>query len=213
MKFLFDFFPLILFFGMYKWGVGSPEAAQALANTYLSSIVSGGIVPKDQAALMLATLVAIVGTIGQILYLLLRRRKVDGMLWLSLVVVAVFGGAGIFFHDEVFIKWKPTILYWSFSLAFLVGYKFFNKNAMRVVLETQVKLPEPVWARLLYAWILFYAFMGLLNLLVAFVIFKADLNAWVNFKFYGASGLLLAFIIGQTIVLAKYMQEDSNEQP
>src|SRR3954465_14788835 len=152
MKFLFDFFPLILFFGMYKWGVGSPEAAQSLANHYLSGFVSGGVVPKDQAALMLATLVAIVGTFAQILYLLVRRRKVDGMLWLSLVVVAVFGGAGIFFHDEVFIKWKPTILYWSFSLAFYVGFVFFNKNAMRVVLETQVKLPEPVWTRLLYAW-------------------------------------------------------------
>jgi intracellular septation protein len=213
MKFLFDFFPLILFFGMYKWGVGSPEAAQALANQYLSGLVSGGVVPKDQAALMLATLVAIVGTFGQILYLLIRRRKVDGMLWLSLVVVAVFGGAGIFFHDEVFIKWKPTILYWCFSLALAVGAVFFKKNGIRVVLETQVKLPDPIWKGLLTAWILFYTAMGFINLLVAFVIFKNDLNAWVNFKFYGATGLLLAFIVGQTIVLAKYMQEDTNEQP
>jgi intracellular septation protein len=213
MKLLFDFFPLILFFAMYKWGVGSPEAAQALANQYLSGLVSGGVVPKDQAALMLATLIAIVGTFAQILYLLARRRKVDGMLWLSLVVVAVFGGAGIFFHDEGFIKWKPTILYWCFSLALLVGSVFFKKNGIRVVLETQVKLPELVWSRLLMAWILFYAAMGIINLLVAFVIFKSDLNAWVNFKFYGATGLLLAFIVGQTIVLAKYMQEDTNEQP
>jgi intracellular septation protein len=213
MKFLFDFFPLILFFVMYKWGVGSPEAAQALANQYLSGIVSGGVVPKDQAALMLATLVAIVGTFAQILYLVARRRKVDGMLWLSLVVVAVFGGAGIFFHDEAFIKWKPTILYWCFSLALVVGWVFFKKNGIRVVLETQVKLPDVIWSRLLVGWILFYLAMGCINLLVAFVIFKSDLNAWVNFKFYGATGLLLAFIVGQTIVLAKYMQEDTNEQP
>jgi intracellular septation protein len=213
MKFLFDFFPLILFFCMYKWGVGSPEAAQALANQYLSGLVSGGVVPKDQAALMLATLVAIVGTFAQILYLLARRRKIDGMLWLSLVVVGVFGGAGIFFHDEAFIKWKPTILYWCFSLALAVGWVFFKKNGIRVVLETQVKLPELVWMRLMYGWILFYLIMGFINLLVAFVIFKSDLNAWVNFKFYGATGLLLAFIVGQTIVLAKYMQEDTNEQP
>ncbi len=212
MKFLFDFFPLILFFGMYKWGVGSPEAAQALASQTLSAFVSGGVVPKDQAALMLATVVAIFGTFGQILYLLARRQKVDAMLWLSLVVVAVFGGAGIFFHDEVFIKWKPTILYWCFSLALALGMALFKKNGIRVVLETQVKLPEIIWARLLTAWIVFYFMMGILNLLVAFVLYKSDLNAWVNYKFYGATGLLLAFIVGQTIVLAKFMQEDGNEQ-
>ncbi len=162
---------------------------------------------------MLATMVAIVGTFTQILYLLIRRRKVDGMLWLSLVIVAVFGGAGIFFHDEAFIKWKPTILYWCFSLGLAGGAVFLKKNGIRVVLETQVKLPEPVWKGLLLAWILFYFAMGVINLLVAFVIYKTDLNAWVNFKFYGATGLLLAFIIGQTIVLSKYMQEDTNEQP
>ncbi len=212
MKLLFDFFPLILFFVMYKWGVGSPEAAQALASQYLSGLVSGGVVPKDQAALMLATMVAIVGTFTQILYLVARRRKVDGMLWLSLVVVAVFGGAGIFFHDEAFIKWKPTILYWCFSLALAIGWVFFKKNGIRVVLEAQVKLPEIIWSRLLLGWILFYLAMGIINLVVAFVVYKTDLNAWVNFKFYGATGLMLAFIIGQTIVMAKYMQEDSNEQ-
>jgi intracellular septation protein len=209
MKLLFDLFPLILFFGMYKWGVSSPEAAQALANQFVSGFVSGGVIPKDQSALMLATLFAIVGTLAQIVYLLLRRRKVDGMLWLSLVVVAVFGGAGIFFHDEVFIKWKPTILYWSFTLALFAGQALFKKNGIRTVLESQFKLPDAVWARLLLAWELFYLAMGFLNLFMAFVVYKSDLTAWVNFKFYGATGLLLAFIVGQTFYLAKYLQEDA----
>ena len=209
MKFLFDLFPLILFFTMYKLGVSNPEMAQDLANQWVSGFVSGGIVPKDQAALMLATIVAIIGTVGQIAYLIARRRKVDGMLWLSLVIVAGFGGAGIFFHDEVFIKWKPTILYWSFSIALLVSQFGFKKNGIRTVMESQIKLPEEVWARLGVVWIVFYAAMGVINLFVAFVYYKGDLSAWVNFKFYGATGLLLAFIIGQTLFLSKYLQDDA----
>jgi intracellular septation protein len=209
MKFLFDLFPLILFFLSYKIGIGNPEMAQQLANSLFSGVVSGGVVPKDQAALMLATAVAIVGTAAQIAYLLLRRRPVDAMLWVSLIVVAVFGGAGIFFHDETFIKWKPTILYWCFGLALLIGQVFFKKNGVRTIMEAQVKLPDAVWTRLLTAWIVFYGAMGVLNLYVAFVLFKSNQAAWVNFKVWGGTVLILAFIVAQTFALAKYLEEDA----
>ncbi|MES2298319.1 MAG: septation protein A [Pseudomonadota bacterium] len=208
MKFLFDLFPLILFFATYKWGTGHVESAQALGNQFLSSMVAGGAVPADLAALTLATAVAILGTVGQIVYVKLRGRKVDGMLWLALIVVGVFGGAGIYFHDKTFIKWKPTILYWCFALALYIGQVVFKKNGVRTAMEAEFKLPDFVWTRLLYAWVLFHAAMGFLNLFVAFVLFKENDNAWVNFKFYGLTGMMLVFIVGQTIFLAKYLEEN-----
>lgn len=79
---------------------------------YLSGFVSGGPIKADQAPWILATLVGIVATACQVSYLLLRGRKVDGMLWLSLFIFVVFGGASIYLHDDFFPKWKPTLIYW-----------------------------------------------------------------------------------------------------
>ncbi|RYE74857.1 MAG: septation protein A, partial [Oxalobacteraceae bacterium] len=111
MKFLFDMFPVILFFGVFKWGESNTDAAQSMVGQYLSGLVSGGSVGPEQAPILLATAVAIIATIAQIGYLLARGRKVDGMLWVSLAIIVVFGGATIYFHNEAFIKWKPTVLY------------------------------------------------------------------------------------------------------
>jgi intracellular septation protein len=121
MKFLFDLFPVILFFIVYKFADGHQEAAHALALQYMGGLISGGNVSAEQAPIMLASAVGIIATILQILYLLARGRKVDGMLWLSLGVIVVTGGATIYFHDQTFIMWKPTILYWAFALALFVA--------------------------------------------------------------------------------------------
>jgi intracellular septation protein len=115
MKFLFDLFPVILFFIVFKWADGQPGGRPRPRRP-----VPGRPGFRRQASprpspIMLATVVGIVATVLQIGYLLARGRKVDGMLWLSLGVIAVFGGATIYFHDENFIKWKPTILYWVFA--------------------------------------------------------------------------------------------------
>ncbi|MGV3653079.1 MAG: septation protein IspZ, partial [Noviherbaspirillum sp.] len=131
MKFLFDLFPVILFFGMFKWGEANPDAAQALAGQYLSAMVSGGEVTASQAPILLATALAILATLAQIGWLLLRGRKVDGMLWVSLAIITVFGGATIYFHNETFIKWKPTVLYWLFGAALVVAQVMFRKNLIR----------------------------------------------------------------------------------
>ncbi len=207
MKFLFDLFPVILFFLVFKWGEGHAATVQSVVQQYLSGLVSGNaVVPPDQAPILLATAVAIVATLAQIGYLLARRRKVDGMLWMSLVIIGVFGSATIYFHNENFIKWKPTVLYWCFSLALLVSQLFFNKNLIRTMLEKQLALPEPVWTRLSFAWAAFFAFMGGLNLLVAFGL-NLSTATWVNFKLFGATGLMFVFVIGQTIYLSKYMKD------
>lgn len=209
MKFLFDMFPLILFFGAYKWGSGHEEAAHSVVAQYLSGLISGGVVAAAQSPLILATAVGIAATVVQIGYLLARGKKVDGMLWLSLVVIGVFGGATIYFHDDTFIKWKPTLIYWLSGLALLIGQVVFKKNLLRKGMEAQIKLPEEVWLKLVFAWIGFLAAMGALNLLVAFVIYKGDTGAWVSFKAFGATGLFLVFVIGQTLFLSKYIKEDA----
>jgi intracellular septation protein len=212
MKFLFDLFPVILFFIVFRLGEGHQEAAHGFVTHYMGGLISGGAVPAAQAPIMLATAVGIVATLLQIGYLLVRGRKVDGMLWLSLGVIAVMGGLTIYFHDENFIKWKPTILYLAFALALFVAQVGMRNNLMRKVMEEQISLPDAVWARLGYAWMLFFAFQAVLNLVMAFVVFRDDTSAWVSYKMFGATGLFFAFVVGQTLVLSRYIHEPEQEQ-
>ena len=179
MKLLFDVFPVILFFIAFK-----------VYDIYV------------------ATAVAIGATFGQIGWLWLRGRKIDKMLWVSLGVITVFGGATLFLADETFIKWKPTVLYWLFGAALAVASLGFRKNLVRAMMEKQVSLPDEVWARLLASWIAFFAVMGALNLYVAYS-FSTD--AWVNFKLFGGIGLMLVFVLLQGVMLAKHVQ-DKNER-
>jgi len=139
MKFLFDIFPVVLFFVAFK-----------LYDIYV------------------ATAVAIAATVVQIAWVWLRHRKVDKMLWVSFGVIAVFGGATLVLQDETFIKWKPTVLYWLFAGALAIAELGFRKNLIRAMMESQIALPEPVWRRLLASWIGFFAVMGAINLAVAF---------------------------------------------
>ena len=175
MKFLFDLFPVILFFVAFK-----------LSDIYV------------------ATGVAIAATCVQIGWLALRRKRIDAMLWVSFAVIVVFGGATLALQDETFIKWKPTVLYWLFAIVLAVAALAFRRNLIRAMLGKQVELPEPVWSRLNWSWIGFFVFMGAVNLYVAFN-FSTDL--WVSFKLFGGMGLMLVFVIGQALFLARYMEE------
>lgn len=204
MKFLFDMFPVILFFGVFKWGESHADAAQAMVGQYLSGLVSGGSVGPEQAPILLATAVAIVATIAQIAYLLIRGRKVDGMLWVSLAIIVVFGGATIYFHNEAFIKWKPTVLYWVFAVVLIGAQVTMGKNLIRMMMKAQIDLPDPVWTRLNLAWAGFFAAMGALNLYIAF---NFPTAVWVNFKLFGFMGLMIAFVVAQTMFLSKYIKD------
>lgn len=204
MKFLFDMFPVILFFGVFKWGEGHADAAQAMVGQYLSGLVSGGSVGPEQAPILLATAVAIIATIAQIAYLLIRGRKVDGMLWISLAIIVVFGGATIYFHNEAFIKWKPTVLYWVFAVVLIGAQLTMGKNLIRLMMKAQIDLPDPVWTRLNLAWAGFFAAMGALNLYIAF---NFPTSVWVNFKLFGFMGLMIAFVVAQTMFLSKYIKD------
>lgn len=204
MKFLFDLLPVILFFAMFKWGEAHPDVAQSLVSQYMSSLVSGGVVTAAQAPILLATAVAIAMTIAQIGYLLARGKKVDAMLWVTLAIISVFGGATIYFHNETFIKWKPTVLYWSIGAAFLGSQILMKKNLVRTMMEQQLTLPDSIWQRLSLAYVAFFIAMGLLNLYVAFNFSTAT---WVNFKLFGGMGLMFVFVIAQTLFLSKYVKD------
>lgn len=208
MKFLFDFFPILLFFGVFKLGERNPDAAHGIVSDYLSSVVAGGAITPGQAPIILATVVVILATMAQIAYVKLRGRKVDGMLWISLAVITIFGGATVYFHDDTFIKWKPTILYWVFAFALAIAQFGFRKNLIRQVMEQNIKLPDPVWAKLSLSWMLFFFLIGVLNVFIAFVVFKGDTSAWVSFKLFGLTGIFFAFVVGQMMFLSKYIEEE-----
>jgi len=179
MKFLFDIFPVILFFVAFKF-----------------------------SDIYVATAVAIGATFVQIGWVWLRHRKVEKMLWVSLGVIVVFGGATLLLRDETFIKWKPTVLYWLFGASLAVAALAFNKNLIRAMMEKQVTLPDVVWSRLQASWIAFFAAMGALNLFVAY---NFSTDAWVNFKLFGGLGLMLIFVVLQALMLGKYVQDKQGE--
>ncbi|MSQ49921.1 MAG: septation protein A [Betaproteobacteria bacterium] len=175
MKFLFDLFPVLLFFAAFK-----------MADIYV------------------ATAVAIGATFLQIGLLALLRKKIDTMLWVSLGIIVVFGGATLVLRDETFIKWKPTVLYWIFGIA-LASAQLLRRNLIRSMLGAQMRLPDKVWRNLNWSWVAFFAFMGAANLLVAF---NFSTDQWVNFKLFGGTGLMLLFVVAQAMFLARHLEED-----
>jgi len=205
MKMLLDFLPIILFFATFKYAEGHKEWAAAFASEHCGFMVSGGVVGVAEAPVLLSTVVVIVATLLQIVYLKVRGHKIDTMLWVSLGLVTVLGGATIWFHNENFIKWKPTGLYWVMGAAFLFSQLVFGKNLLRSLMGAQLKLPSAVWNRLNLAWVAFFAVMGALNLYVAF---NYSTDAWVNFKLFGGMGLMLVFTVTQGIYISKHVLPD-----
>lgn len=203
MKILLDFLPILLFFITFKVAEGDASAAAAFASTHFGFLVSGGVVGPKEAPVLLATLVVIAATVLQILVTLLRGKKVDMMLWISLALVVVLGGATVWFHSETFIKWKPSVLYWAMGLSFWVSQVVFRKNLLQALMGQQLELPAVVWQRLNFAWIAFFALMGLLNLYVAY---SFSTPVWVNFKLFGGLGLMLLFTLAQGVYLSRHMK-------
>jgi len=202
MKILFDLFPVILFFAVFKLAGSNPDAAQAFA-TYISYQAD----PKHLPVL-LATATAILATMLQIIWVKWRHGKVDTMLWVSFAIILFFGGATLLLHDEAFIKVKPTALYWLFALVLLFSNILFRKNLIRSLMQEKMTLPDHIWDRLNLAWSGFFIVLGIINLYVAW---NFPTDTWVNFKLFGATGIMLLFIILQAVMLAKHMDTDKKE--
>ncbi len=168
MKQLIDFIPLIIFFALYK-----------MYDIYVGT-----------AALIVATAIQIALT--YFLY-----KKVEKMQLITFVIVAVFGGMTIFFHDENFIKWKVTIVYSLFSIGLLVT-QLMGKPVIKGMLGKEISLPDSVWLKINWAWVIFFVLCALLNVYVAF---NLPLDVWVNFKVFG----LLAATFGFTLLTGLYI--------
>ncbi len=176
MKLLVDFFPIAIFFVAFK-----------IFDIYV------------------ATGVAIAATLLQIGYLKKVHGKVEIMQWVSLGVIVVFGGATLIFHDNTFIQWKPTVLYWLMGSSLLISNFVFKRNLMKVFMGEQLVLPDHAWVVLLWSWVGFLTFMGSLNLYVAF---NFDLNTWVNFKLFGSIGLMIVFAVLQGMYLSRFVSAE-----
>ena len=175
MKFLYDLFPVALFFvAIQIWDI------------------------------YVATAVAIGATIVQVGWLLVRRKRVQPMLWASLAIIVVFGGLTLYLRDKTFILWKPTVLYWLFGAVMAVAQSLFRRNLVRAMLGEQVRMPDGVWTRLNWSWVGFFTFMGAANLLVAY---NFPTDTWVNFKLFGGMGLMLVFVVLQALFLARHVEE------
>jgi intracellular septation protein len=208
MKLFFDFLPIILFFGAFKYADANKDWAAQFATSHFGFLVAGGAVGPGEAPVLLATVVVIVATLAQVAWLLARGRKVDLMLWVSLGLVVVLGGLTIWLHSEAFIKWKPTLLYWVMGAAFALAPLLAGRNLLKLLLGDQLPLPQPVWARLNVVWVAFFAAMGALNLWVAFTFSTAT---WVNFKLFGAAGLMLVFTVAQGLYLSRYLHDEPKD--
>lgn len=202
MKLLFDMFPVILFFVVFKLAGLNPDLTQALANHL------GYHADPKQLPILLATAVAILATVVQIIWTKIRNGKVDTMLWVSFAIIGVFGGATLVLHDETFIKWKPSVLYWLFSVILLGSNILFKKNLIQSMLKEKMALPLRVWNRLNLSWSLFFLILGFINLYVAF---NYSTDTWVSFKLFGFTGMMIVFIIGQSAWLSKYIDEKKEE--
>jgi intracellular septation protein len=179
MKLLVDFFPILLFFVSFKvYGIYA------------------------------ATVVAIVATVVQVAYVWIRTHRFEPMHLITLGVIVVFGGATLYFQDELFIKWKPTVVNWLFGLAFLLSQAFGQRTAIERLLGSKVELPAGVWKRLNLMWASFFVVVGGVNLFVAYTF---DTDTWVNFKLFGLIGLTVLFVILQTLYLHRYVVEPDQE--
>jgi len=152
-----------------------------------------------------ATGAAIAATIGQLAWLRLRKRRVEPMLWASFALIVVFGGLTLILEDKRFIMWKPTVLYWLFAVVLAFSATFFRSNLIRSMLAKEIELPDPVWSSLNWSWVGFFVLMGIANLYVAF---SFEEPTWVKFKLFGGTGLMLLFVLGQALFLARHVQEE-----
>jgi intracellular septation protein len=208
MKVLFDLFPVLLFFAAYTAAKRAPDTASAMVSSLLGALGAGASISAEQGPILLATAVAIVATICQVGWLLLRKRKVDAMLWISLAIIVVMGGATLLLRDPTFIKWKPTVLYWAFAVVLLGADLLLSKNMIRSMMQGQMSLPDVVWTRLNLSWVLFFAVMGVAHLYVAY---NYSESTWVNFKLFGGIGLMVVFVVIQGVMLSRFLEGEERK--
>jgi len=175
MKILLDFLPIVVFFIAYK-----------MFDIYV------------------ATAVAIVASVVQVGFTWWKTRKLEGMQLATLAIIVFFGGATLLLEDEMFIKWKPTVVNWLFGIAFLVSQFVGKKTLVEHAMGANIQLPHSIWTRLNLSWVVFFISLGFANL---YVMYNFDTDTWVNFKLFGMLGLTIAFVVAQGLYLGRHIKD------
>ncbi len=179
MKQFLDFLPLIVFFAFYK-----------LYDIYVAS-----------GALIVATALALVFT-------WVKYRKVEKMTLITFLMVLVFGTLTLVFHNDLFIKWKVTVIYALFALALLISQWVLKNRWFNACWAKELTLPDKVWSNLNLAWAVFFLACGLANIYVAFWLPQ---SVWVNFKVFGLTVLTLVFTLLSGIYIYRHMPEEQKK--
>ena len=180
MKLLFDYFPVLCFF--------------------IAFLLHG---------IYVATAVTMIACLLQVSVYWLKHRRFEQTHLITLVLVLLLGGATLIFHDALFIKLKPSILYWIFSLILFTSQFIGEKPVIERLFKETITAPRAIWLQINLAWAIFLLLLGFLNL---YVVYHFSTTVWVYFKFLGTLGLMLIFILIQAMYLAKYVNEDALEK-
>lgn len=175
MKILIDFFPILLFFAAYK-----------VYDIYV------------------ATTVLMVATVAQMALIYAIDRRLQVLHKVTLALVMVFGVLTLALHDDRFIKWKPTVLYAAMAIGLAIAVWVMKKNFLKILLGSQLDLPDAVWRKLNITWVAYCAFMSIIN---GYVAANFSTEAWVNFKLWGYV-FPLAFLVGQGFYIAPHLKGD-----
>ncbi len=175
-KFLFDYFPIICFFIAYKF-----------------------------YGIYVATLVTMIASALQLAAYWLIHRRFEKLHVITFILIMILGSATLIFHKVIFIKWKPTLIYWAFFIV-LTGSHFIGKKTVaHRMLGDKIAIPTNIWKRINIAWAIFFLILGFVNL---YVVYHYDTNAWVNFKLFGTLGLTFAFILLQVAYMWRYIERE-----
>ncbi|MBA2655182.1 MAG: septation protein A [Gammaproteobacteria bacterium] len=180
MKLLFDFFPIFLFFVTYKFYGVYAATGVAMAASFIQLAVDR-----------------------------IKNKRFETMYLVTFFSILMLGSATLFLHNEIFIKWKPTILNWLFGVIFIGSSIIGKKPLIQRTLEKKIQLPPLVWQRLNISWAIFFLLIGAANL---FVVYHYSTNTWVNFKLFGMFGLMLVFAIAQGLYLSKYIEVTTEQK-
>lgn len=201
MTLLFDLLPLVLFYATLTAAQALPAGSVVVAAEQMGNAVSGGVAGAREAPVILATTVSLLAAATQVAWLRLRRRRAEPALWASVLLVVAVGVLSLWLHDETFVKWKPSVVYWLFGVVFWVSQVVLRLNLPRSLLDRRVMLADSTWQRLNAAWVGFFGLMGLLNLWVAYNVPTA---VWIEFNHYGGPALLAAFVAVQTAFVLRH---------
>lgn len=176
MKMLFDFLPILLFFIAFKF-----------------------------YGIYVATSVAMAASVIQTTGYWVKYKRFENMHLITMSLVVTLGAATLFLHNPLFIKWKPTAIYWVFAVFFMGSQFIGKKTVIQRMMDNKIDLPDIVWQRLNLSWAVFFTLLGAANV---YVVYHFSTNTWVNFKLFGTMGLTLAFIILQAIYMSRFVKQN-----